>query len=274
VFGTVSAGQVIAILAACAIAAALTGGLLAMRAGRRRVVRRRAALVPGTGVVRGGAVPVNGVPQTMPDGSAGGVPVARAPQFAGAEKLPIPQASTGAALTVAQHVKTLANLERLKNRPVIQVTAGNSALLEAQAGPDRVDPRTGRPIGRAAFRDGRPARSRGQFAQNRTVPASTQRDSLGRRANRATLGVSIPGAQTPPVIVSKVSLPSDTAVTDVAIVPLSTAKPADAGNGAFDVREAPATVVTTGVAQTWDVSQLAYLGAAAFVAYLVFQGRG
>jgi hypothetical protein len=58
VFGTVSAGQVIAILAACAIAAALTGGLLAMRAGRRRVVRRRAALVPGTGVVRGGAVPV------------------------------------------------------------------------------------------------------------------------------------------------------------------------------------------------------------------------
>jgi Mn2+/Fe2+ NRAMP family transporter len=57
VFGAVSAGQVIAILTACAIAAALTGGLLAVRAGRRRVVARRAALVPGTAVVRGGAVP-------------------------------------------------------------------------------------------------------------------------------------------------------------------------------------------------------------------------
>ncbi|HEX2321222.1 MAG TPA: NRAMP family divalent metal transporter [Streptosporangiaceae bacterium] len=57
VFGAVSAGQVIAILAACAIAAALTGGLLAVRAGRRRIVARRAAIVPGTAVVRGGAVP-------------------------------------------------------------------------------------------------------------------------------------------------------------------------------------------------------------------------
>jgi Mn2+/Fe2+ NRAMP family transporter len=57
VFGAVSAGQVIAILAACAIAAALTGGFLAVRAGRRRVVARRDALVPGTAIVRGGAVP-------------------------------------------------------------------------------------------------------------------------------------------------------------------------------------------------------------------------
>ena len=57
VFGAVSAGEVIAILAACAIAAALTGGFLAVRAGRRRIVARRAALVPGTAVVRGGAVP-------------------------------------------------------------------------------------------------------------------------------------------------------------------------------------------------------------------------
>jgi Mn2+/Fe2+ NRAMP family transporter len=57
VFGAVSAGQVIAILAACAIAAALTGGFLAVRAGRRRVVARRDVLVPGTAIVRGGAVP-------------------------------------------------------------------------------------------------------------------------------------------------------------------------------------------------------------------------
>jgi NRAMP (natural resistance-associated macrophage protein)-like metal ion transporter len=57
VFGTVSAGQLIAILAACAIAAAVTGGFIAVRAGRRRVVARRAALAPGMAVMRGGAVP-------------------------------------------------------------------------------------------------------------------------------------------------------------------------------------------------------------------------
>jgi Mn2+/Fe2+ NRAMP family transporter len=62
VFGTVTAGQVIAILASCVIAAALTGGFLAVRAWRRRGAARRVGFAPGSAVkrvavVRGGAVP-------------------------------------------------------------------------------------------------------------------------------------------------------------------------------------------------------------------------
>ena len=62
VFGKVSAGEVIGILAGCVIAAAATGSFLALRAWRRRASARRAALVPGSAdvrvaVVRGGAVP-------------------------------------------------------------------------------------------------------------------------------------------------------------------------------------------------------------------------
>ena len=56
VFGKVSAGEVIGILASCAIAAAATGGFLAVRAWRRRTSPRLAALSPRA-VVRGGAVP-------------------------------------------------------------------------------------------------------------------------------------------------------------------------------------------------------------------------
>src|SRR5262245_56401383 len=62
VFGTVTAGQVIAILASCVIAAALTGGFLAVRAWRRRGAAQRVGFAPGSAVkrvevVRGGAVP-------------------------------------------------------------------------------------------------------------------------------------------------------------------------------------------------------------------------
>ncbi|MGN6795330.1 MAG: NRAMP family divalent metal transporter [Streptosporangiaceae bacterium] len=52
VFGTVSAGQVIGILASCAIAAAATGGFLAVRAWRRHVSRRQEARVPRSAPVR------------------------------------------------------------------------------------------------------------------------------------------------------------------------------------------------------------------------------
>ena len=74
VFGAVSAAEVIAILAACAIAAALTVGFLAVRAARRRVAVRRAAVAsgtavaagtaaaPGPAVARAGAVPEGAVP--------------------------------------------------------------------------------------------------------------------------------------------------------------------------------------------------------------------
>jgi len=55
VFGTVTAGQVIAILASCAIAAMATGVFLAVRAWRRRVTATGVSARPA--VVRGGAVP-------------------------------------------------------------------------------------------------------------------------------------------------------------------------------------------------------------------------
>src|SRR5262245_59626317 len=55
VLGTVTAGQVIAVLASCAIAAMATGVFLAVRAWRRRVTARGVSARPA--VVRGGAVP-------------------------------------------------------------------------------------------------------------------------------------------------------------------------------------------------------------------------
>lgn len=138
---------------------------------------------------RGGHVPVNGLRQMLPNGEVGGVPRIPKPLFSGLELAPLPKASVSQALTLATAMKQRINALRLEGKPKVHLVPGDYGLYYATGGPQRWDPRVGRKLWRAGLPDDvRKARTVGQFAQNRTVPASTQLLHVARRLKREATG--------------------------------------------------------------------------------------
>lgn len=233
---------------------------------------------------RGGHTPVLGTMQRV-DGRAGGTPAVLAPLRSGVENAPVPKTSQAMAQRLSKALDKEISLKRQELRPKIKVQRGLSGLVFAKSAAQRVERRaavTGSTLPGIADKlmrrdrlfDTRLPLTRGQFAQERTVPASKLAELRDERITRDLVGT---GGQ-------KLAIPDEIGAYGVERAPTGDAIKVvempgatvdlgpqhDVGNAV--VRGTALPTAQRGILE--GTERILFIVAAGVVAWLIFRGRG